>query len=212
MSQPLSSSPADDALPVGDPLDVVGHAVDRPAGWVPVTVDGLDQMPAPAEVVGAGAGHVVGVPTPRAAGDIEAGSAAPFGPSRPAPAAVEADLSQDADLSQLVALYESHRMPLTRLALLLVDDLTSAEDVVQDAFAALQRRWGTLVDKTSAAGYLRTSATRPGPRSAGGVPRGTTRPPSSVRTTPPSSRCCWPKSTARCWRRSGSCRRGSARS
>ncbi|WP_329457000.1 SigE family RNA polymerase sigma factor [Streptomyces sp. NBC_01497] len=40
------------------------------------------------------------------------------------------------------ALYHHRRMELVRLALLLVDDLPTAEDVVQDAFAALYRRHG----------------------------------------------------------------------
>nr|WP_308117415.1 SigE family RNA polymerase sigma factor [Streptomyces fuscigenes] len=40
------------------------------------------------------------------------------------------------------ALYQHRRLELVRLALLLVDDLPTAEDVVQDAFAALYRRHG----------------------------------------------------------------------
>ncbi|MFE2595582.1 sigma-70 family RNA polymerase sigma factor [Streptomyces sp. NPDC059396] len=39
-------------------------------------------------------------------------------------------------------LYHHRRLHLVRLALLLVDDLPTAEDVVQDAFAALFRRYG----------------------------------------------------------------------
>jgi len=56
----------------------------------------------------------------------------------------------------LVALYRVHRLPLLRLAVLLTDDRSVAEDVVQDAFVALQRRW-SAVDPAAAAGYLRTS-------------------------------------------------------
>ena len=37
----------------------------------------------------------------------------------------------------ITGLYAAHRLPLVRLAVLLVDDVASAEDVVQDAFAAL---------------------------------------------------------------------------
>ena len=58
--------------------------------------------------------------------------------------------------SALVGLYRSHRLPLLRLAVLLTDDPGAAEDVVQDAFLALQRRWHA-VDPAAAAGYLRTS-------------------------------------------------------
>lgn len=55
---------------------------------------------------------------------------------------------------ELVALYGSHRTNLVRLAFLLIDDLSAAEDLVQDAFVALHRRWGS-VDPAAAAGYLR---------------------------------------------------------
>jgi RNA polymerase sigma-70 factor (sigma-E family) len=56
----------------------------------------------------------------------------------------------------LVDLYRAQRLPLLRLAVLLTDDRGTAEDVVQDAFLALQRRWHA-VDPAAAAGYLRTS-------------------------------------------------------
>ena len=56
----------------------------------------------------------------------------------------------------LVDLYRAQRLPLLRLAVLLTDDAGTAEDVVQDAFLALQRRWHA-VDPAAAAGYLRTS-------------------------------------------------------
>lgn len=54
-------------------------------------------------------------------------------------------------------LYRTHRMSMVRLAILLVDDVASAEDVVQEAFAALYRQWGSLRDTAAAIGYLRTS-------------------------------------------------------
>lgn len=56
----------------------------------------------------------------------------------------------------LVDLYRAQRLPLLRLAVLLTDDPGTAEDVVQDAFVALQRRWHA-VDPAAAVGYLRTS-------------------------------------------------------
>ena len=43
---------------------------------------------------------------------------------------------------KLVELYHHRRLALVRLAVLLVDDLPTAEDVVQDAFAAAYRRHG----------------------------------------------------------------------
>ncbi len=54
-------------------------------------------------------------------------------------------------------LYLTHRLPMVRLAVLLVDDRASAEDVVQDAFAALHTRWSHLRDHHAAVGYLRVS-------------------------------------------------------
>src|SRR3954447_8975814 len=70
----------------------------------------------------------------------------------------------------LVDLYRAQRLPLLRLAVLLTDDRAVAEDVVQDAFLALQRRWHA-VDPAAAAGYLRTSVvngeTRPHRRRVG---------------------------------------------
>ena len=65
----------------------------------------------------------------------------------------------------VVALYAAHRLALVRLAVLLVDDLPLAEDVVQDAFLALHRRQRSLTDPAAALGYLRTSVVN-GSRSA----------------------------------------------
>lgn len=54
-------------------------------------------------------------------------------------------------------LYRAHRMRLVRLALLLVDEPATAEDVVQEAFTGLHRHWGNLRDAAAAVGYLRTA-------------------------------------------------------
>ncbi|MGX7823901.1 SigE family RNA polymerase sigma factor [Actinokineospora sp. 24-640] len=54
-------------------------------------------------------------------------------------------------------LYRTHRMRLIRLALLLVDEPATAEDVVQEAFTGLHRHWGNLRDSAAAVGYLRTA-------------------------------------------------------
>ncbi|MGA5407639.1 RNA polymerase sigma factor [Streptomyces lavendulocolor] len=55
-------------------------------------------------------------------------------------------------------LYHAHRLGMVRLAVLLVDDLATAEDVVQDAFTALYRRHGEHVSEVdNALAYLRTS-------------------------------------------------------
>jgi RNA polymerase sigma-70 factor (sigma-E family) len=53
--------------------------------------------------------------------------------------------------------FAEHRLGLIRLAVLLVGDRATAEDVVQDAFAGLHRRWPELRDSASALAYGRTS-------------------------------------------------------
>jgi len=63
--------------------------------------------------------------------------------------------TDDADAA-VAALFASHRLSMVRLALLLVDDLETGEDVVQDAFAALHRRWPALADREAAISYLRS--------------------------------------------------------
>jgi RNA polymerase sigma-70 factor (sigma-E family) len=57
----------------------------------------------------------------------------------------------------LADLYAEHRMRLVRLALLLVDEQATAEDVVQEAFTGLHRHWSGLRDEHAALGYLRTA-------------------------------------------------------
>jgi RNA polymerase sigma-70 factor (sigma-E family) len=54
-------------------------------------------------------------------------------------------------------LYAAHRLTMVRLAVLLVDDLATAEDVVQDAFVGLTRAAPRLRDPNAALAYLRTS-------------------------------------------------------
>lgn len=54
-------------------------------------------------------------------------------------------------------LYRGHALRLTRMALLLVGDQASAEDVVQDAFLGLFRGLDRLNDPNRAVAYLRVS-------------------------------------------------------
>jgi RNA polymerase sigma-70 factor (sigma-E family) len=65
--------------------------------------------------------------------------------------------SSDATTDAFSQLYCAQRLPMVRLAILLVDDQASAEDVVQDAFLAWHRNWVKLRDEQAAIGYLRTS-------------------------------------------------------
>jgi len=51
-------------------------------------------------------------------------------------------------------LFAAHQRRLVGLASLLVDDQETAEDVVQEAFAALYRRWRLLRDHEAAIAYL----------------------------------------------------------
>jgi RNA polymerase sigma-70 factor (sigma-E family) len=58
---------------------------------------------------------------------------------------------------QVTALYQAHALGLGRLALVMLGDAAAAEDVVQDAFLGLYRRWDSLADPSVAPSYLRTS-------------------------------------------------------
>jgi RNA polymerase sigma-70 factor (sigma-E family) len=57
----------------------------------------------------------------------------------------------------VTALFVAHHARLVGLAYLLVDDVATAEDVVQDAFTALYRRWSWVRDHGAALAYLQTS-------------------------------------------------------
>lgn len=54
-------------------------------------------------------------------------------------------------------LYAEHWPGLTRLALLMLGDRPSAEDVTQEAFTELYRRWDKLRDHSKALPYLRST-------------------------------------------------------
>jgi RNA polymerase sigma-70 factor (sigma-E family) len=58
---------------------------------------------------------------------------------------------------RVTALYQTHAVELVRLAVLMVGDQPTAEDVVQDAFLGLYRRWPMLDDQDKALGYVRAS-------------------------------------------------------
>jgi RNA polymerase sigma-70 factor (sigma-E family) len=78
---------------------------------------------------------------------------------------------------QVTALYRAHALGLGRLALVMLGDAAAAEDIVQDAFLGLFRRWDSLADPAAAPAYLRTSVlngcrTAIRRRSRPGVPAG----------------------------------------
>ena len=71
-------------------------------------------------------------------------------PRRPSPAGQPPD-------DFVAALYRAHAVTLIRIALMLLGDQPSAEDVVQDAFLGLQRGLPRLREPAKALPYLRTS-------------------------------------------------------
>ena len=64
--------------------------------------------------------------------------------------------SSDADRA-VTALFREHHLELVRLALVMVGDQATAEDVVQDAFEQLHRRWHRLREPGSGLAYARAS-------------------------------------------------------
>ena len=69
----------------------------------------------------------------------------------------ERDASAEDASHAVAALYQLHYPALVRLAALLVPDLAAAEDIVQDAFAAVHGRWHVQPDADAALAYLRWS-------------------------------------------------------
>ena len=65
-----------------------------------------------------------------------------------------ADRGWDADVA-VEELYAAHYRRLVRLSVLLVRDVETAEEVVQDAFVAMHGRWGRLREPDKALAYLR---------------------------------------------------------
>jgi RNA polymerase sigma-70 factor (sigma-E family) len=57
----------------------------------------------------------------------------------------------------VTALYEAHALGMIRLAHIMLGDRQGAEDVVQEAFCGLYRRWSHLADPGSAVHYVRSA-------------------------------------------------------
>jgi RNA polymerase sigma-70 factor (sigma-E family) len=66
------------------------------------------------------------------------------------------DESHDVEAA-VTALYQVHAVGLIRLAVVMLGDRATAEDVVQEAFWGLYRRYRGLVDKDRALPYVRSS-------------------------------------------------------
>ena len=54
-------------------------------------------------------------------------------------------------------LFRDHHLELVRLALVMVGDLATAEDIVQDCFERLHRRWHVIREPSRALAYVRSS-------------------------------------------------------
>jgi RNA polymerase sigma-70 factor (sigma-E family) len=80
---------------------------------------------------------------------VLAASAAPADP-----AAAQAACDWDASRA-MAELYAGHYRALVRLAALLVRDMGTAEEVVQDSFVAMHANWRRLRDSDKASSYLR---------------------------------------------------------
>jgi len=59
--------------------------------------------------------------------------------------------------ASVTALYAEHALGLVRLAVVMTGDRGAAEDIVQDAFLGLYRRWDRLSEMTAPLAYLRVS-------------------------------------------------------
>ncbi|XKK61263.1 SigE family RNA polymerase sigma factor [Streptomyces sp. ARC32] len=74
----------------------------------------------------------------------------------PVPLPPVLDVGSGSGCEDIDSLYHHRRLELVRLAVLLVDDVPTAEDVVQDAFTAVYRRYGPrLAGLDNPEGYLR---------------------------------------------------------
>lgn len=68
-----------------------------------------------------------------------------------------APLSTAGAETAVTALYQVHAVGLIRLAVVMLGERSAAEDVVQEAFCALYRRWEHLADRDKALAYVRSS-------------------------------------------------------
>ncbi len=68
-----------------------------------------------------------------------------------------AHLALDQAATAVTTLYQDSALTLIRLAYVMLSDRQSAEDVVQEAFCNLYRRWDELADADKARQYVRAS-------------------------------------------------------
>jgi RNA polymerase sigma-70 factor (sigma-E family) len=63
----------------------------------------------------------------------------------------------DLDAGTLATLFREHHGELVRLAVLMVGDLPTAEDVVHDVYASLHKRWSQLAAPDAVLPYVRAA-------------------------------------------------------
>jgi hypothetical protein len=73
----------------------------------------------------------------------------------------DSQLSSEAAAS-VTALYAEHALGLVRLAVVMTGDRSYAEDIVQEAFLGLYRRWERLRTWSAPAGQIKTATVTPG--------------------------------------------------
>jgi len=105
---------------------------------------------------------------------------------------------------QVTVLYQAHSLGLVRLAVIMLGDKGMAEDVVQEAFLGLFRRWPSLSDPDKALAYVRSSVLngcrtilRQQRRTSRSARNGATAPRTRPSSAPPSPAHGWPPSTRR---------------
>jgi RNA polymerase sigma-70 factor (sigma-E family) len=128
--------------------EALGRAYDFWVGGAPLSKDGVPMSGLGDWSMTAGeSGGVAGRPVPvtevLAAGVVTAGSV-------PSPAAADGDAG-----CAVGELYALHYQALVRLAALLVRDVGTAEEIVQDSFVAVHASWLRLRDTDKASRYLR---------------------------------------------------------
>ena len=70
---------------------------------------------------------------------------------------VPAEPAADPPAAPVAALFREHHGELVRLALLMVGDLPTAEDVLQDVYASLHKRWSHVAAPDEILPYVRAA-------------------------------------------------------
>jgi RNA polymerase sigma-70 factor (sigma-E family) len=104
-------------------------------------------------VTAAGSGEVAGCPV-RVGESRTADQAADGAAGQTTDEAADRATDQDA-VRGTAALYAAHYQSLVGLAVLLLRDVATAEEVVQDSFVAMHANWRRLRDSSKALSYLR---------------------------------------------------------